>query len=91
MLLFRVHGYCIVYHVDKDEGDQSLPLLAFQRRAVNAIFLKFSKEGRLSSSQVRIRNIPSDDCSDDIKYYQVQSKHRRTQSPFKHLRWSVFA
>ena len=79
------------YHVKKDEGDGSLPFLVFRKYNVNAIFLKYSKTGRLSSSHVRIQNIPSDTCYDDTKYYQVQSEHRRIQNPFKHLRWSVFA
>ena len=80
-----------LYRFIKDEGDESLPLLAFQRHVVNAAFLKYSKEDRLSSIHVGIRNIPSDVCYDDAKHYQMQSEHRRTQSPFKHLRWSVFA
>ena len=79
------------YHVKKDEGDDSLPFLVFRKHNVNEIFLKYSKTGRLSSSHVRIQNIPSDTCYDDTKYYQVQSEHRRTKNPFKHLRWSVFA
>ena len=40
----------------------SLPLLAFRREVVNAIFVKYSKEGRSSSSHVEIRNVPSDFC-----------------------------
>ena len=44
----------------------------------------YSKESRFSSSHVGIRNIRLD------IFYQVQSEHRRTQNPFKHLRWSVF-
>ena len=87
MLFFRVHGYCII--LIKDEGDEPLPLQAFQRHVVCVIFLKYSKESRLSSGHVGIRNIPSDVCYDDAKHYLVQSEHRRTQSPFKHLRWSV--
>ena len=51
--------------IDKDEGDESLPFLPFLRHDVNAIFLKYSKKGRLSSSHVRIPNIPSDVCYDD--------------------------
>ena len=78
----------VLYRINKDEADESLPPLAFQRRAINAIFLKYSKGGRLFSSHVGIRNIPSDVCYDDTKHYQVQSEHRRTQSPFKHIRWS---
>ena len=84
-----LQGAWILYCVNKDEGDESLPFLVFRRHIVNAIFLKYSKEGILSSSYVGIRNIPWDICYDDTKHYQVQSEHRRTQNPFKHLRWSV--
>ena len=77
--------------IKKDEGDESLPFLVFWRHIVNAIFLIYSKEGRLSSTHVGIRNIPSDVCYNVTKHYQVQSEHRRTQNSFKHLRWSVFA
>ena len=77
----------VLYRINKDEGTR----LAFRRDVGNAIFLKYSKEGRLSSSHVGIRNIPSDVCYDDKKHYQVQSEHRRIQNPFKHLRWSVLA
>ena len=86
MLFFRV-SYCI----NKDEDNESLPFLVFWRHIVNAIFLKYSKEGRLSSSHVGIWNISSDVCYDVTKYYQVKSEHRRTQKHFKHVRWSVFA
>ena len=78
------------FRVNIDEGDESLPFLAFRRHIVNSILLKYSKEGRLSSSHVGIRNDPSDICYDDAKHYQVQSEHRRSQNPFKHLRWSIF-
>ena len=81
----------VLYRINKDEDDESLPFLVFWRHIVNAIFLKYSKEGRLFSSHVGIRNIPSDVCYDVTKHYQVQSEHRRTQNPFKHLRWTVFA
>ena len=47
--------------------------------------------GRLSSSHIGIRNIPSHVCYDDTKHYQVKSEHRRIQNPFKHLRRHVFA
>ena len=81
----------VLYRFRKDEDDEFLPVLAFRRDVVNAIFLKYSKEGRLSSTHVGIRNISSDVCYDDTKHYQVQSEHRRTQNLFKYLRWSVFA
>ena len=70
---------------------RSLSLLAFRRNVVNSIFLKYSKERRLPSSHVGIRNIPSDVCYDDTKQYQKQSEHKRIQNLFKHLRLSVFA
>ena len=83
---FRVRGYCNV--LTKMEA---MSFLVFWRHIVNAIFLKYSKEGRLSSNHVGIQNIPSEVCYGVTKHYQVQSEHRRTQSPLKHLRWSVFA
>ena len=84
-------GVRVLHRINRDEGDESLPFLVFWRHIANAMFLKYSKEGRLSSSQVGIRNIPLDVCYDVTKHYQVQSEHRRTQNLFKHLKWSVFA
>ena len=84
MLFFRVRGYFIVLTKMKA---MSLCLL---KHVVNAIFLKHSKEGRLSSGHVAIRNVLSDVCYDVTKHYQVQSEHRRTHNPFQHLRGSVF-
>ena len=82
----------VLYRINKDESDdESLPLQTFLRDVIHAIFLKYSKNSRLSPNHVGIRNIPSDICYDDTKHYQVQSEHRRVQNPFKHLRWSVFA
>ena len=75
--------------INKDKGNE--PVLAFRRHVVSVTFLKYSKEGRLSSSYFGIRNIPSDVCYDDTKHCQVQSEHRRIQNPFKHLRRSAFA
>ena len=86
-----IQGAWVLYRINKDKGDESLPLLAFRRHVVNIIFLKYSKEGRLSSSHLGILNIPSNVCYDDAKHYQVQSEHRRIQNPFKHLRGSAFA
>ena len=60
--------------VNEDKGDESLPLLAFRRNVANAIFLKYSKEGRSSSSHAGIRNIISDVCYDDAEHYQVPSE-----------------
>ena len=84
-------AWVLYYRINKDEGDESLPFLVFRRHVVNAIFLKYSKKGRFSSSHVGIRNILSDVCYDDANHYQVRSEHRRTKNRFKHLRWSVFA
>ena len=63
-----LRGVWVLNRINKDEGDESLPLLAFQRDVASAIFLKYSKEGKLSSSHLGIRNI----CYDDTKHYQVQ-------------------
>ena len=57
-----LQGAWVLYPITKDEGVESLPLLAFPRHVVNAIFLKYSKEGRLPSSHLGIRNIPSHIC-----------------------------
>ena len=84
-----LQGAWVLHRINNDEGDESLPLLAFRIHVLNAFFLKYSREGRLSSSPLGIRNIPSDVCYDDTKHYQVQSEHRRIQNPFKHLRGSV--
>ena len=86
-----LQGARVLYRINKDEDDESLPFLVFWRHIVNAIFLKYSKEGRLSPSHVGIRNIVSDACYDVTKNDQVQSEHGCTQNPFKNLRWSVFA
>ena len=47
-------GAWVLYRVNKEEGDESLLFLVFRRNIVNAIFLKYSKEGRLSLSHVGI-------------------------------------
>ena len=67
MVDVAVQGLWVFHRINKDEGDESLPLLALRRDVVNAVFLKYSKEGRLSSSQVRIRHIPSAVCYGDKK------------------------
>ena len=72
-----IQGAWVLYRINKDKGDESLPLLAFRKHVVNVIFLKYSKKGRLSSSHLGIRNIPSDVCYDDRKHFKVQSEHRR--------------
>ena len=63
-----LQGVWVLYSINKDKGDESLPPPAFRRDFVNAIFMKYSKEVRLSSSHVEIRNIPSDVCYDDTKH-----------------------
>ena len=45
----------VLYHINKHEGNESRPLLAFRQHAVNVIFLKYLKEGRLRSSHLGIR------------------------------------
>ena len=60
----------VLYHIIKEKGDESLPTLAFYRDVVYAIFLKYSKKGRLSSSHAGIQNIPSDVCYDNTKHYR---------------------
>ena len=47
----------MLHRINKDEGDESVALPAFQRHVVNAIFLKYSKECILTSSHERMRNI----------------------------------
>ena len=63
----------VLYRINKDQYDESLPLLAFRRHVVNGIFLKF-KGRRSSSSHVGIRNVPSDVHHDYTKHYQVPSE-----------------
>ena len=41
-----LQGVWVLYRINKDESDESLPLLAFKRDVVNEIYLKYSKEGR---------------------------------------------
>ena len=91
MVDVALQGARILYRINKNEGDESLSFLVFLRHIVNAIFLKYSKEGRLSSSHVEIRNILSDVCYDVTKYYQVLAEHRRTQNLLNDLRWGAFA
>ena len=59
-----LHGVRILYHINKDEGDESLPFLVIWRHFVNAIFLKYLKEGTLSLTDVGNRNTPLDVCDD---------------------------
>ena len=57
-----IQGTWVLYRINNDKGDKSLPLLAFRRHFLNVIFPKHSKEGRLSASHLGIRNILSDVC-----------------------------
>ena len=67
-----------VYCIEKDEGDESVPFLDLRRDDVSVIFLKYSKEGRLSANSVGIRIFQWDVCYDDTKHYQMSSgKHNR--------------
>ena len=75
--------HVVFYPVKNYEGDESLLFLVFHRFIVNAIFLKYSKEGRLSLIHVGIPNIPSDICYDYTKHSRAQSEHRHTQNPFQ--------
>ena len=86
MVYLSMCGYCIIL----TRSDESMPFLAFERDVASAIFLKYSKEGRVSSSHVRIRNISLDVCLDDTKNLQVQSEHKHIHKPFKHLALRVF-
>ena len=83
-----LRGCCIV--LNKIKAISLCLLWLFKRDVVDAVFLEYSKEGKLSSSHVGIRNISSDVCYDDTKHYQMQSEHRRIQKPFKHLRMECF-
>ena len=60
-------GCVVLYRVNKDEGDESA-FSSFSKIYCQYKFLKYSKEGILSSSHVTIRNIPSDICYHETKY-----------------------
>ena len=81
-------SYCIVLR--KMKAMSFCLFLLFEDMLLMQFFLKYSKKDRLFKSHLGIRNIPSDVCYDDTKHYQVQFEHRRIQSPFKHLRGTVF-
>ena len=40
-----IQSVWLLYRINKDEGDECLPLLAFRRDIVNVDFLKYLKEG----------------------------------------------
>ena len=60
-----LQGVWVLYRINKAEGNETLPLLDFRRYVVNTFFLKYSNKDSLSSSHVRIRNVPLDVCYDD--------------------------
>ena len=62
-----LQGAWVLYCINQDKSDEFLPLLAFQKDIVNAFFLEYSKECKLSPSHIGIRNIPSDVCYNDTK------------------------
>ena len=64
----------ILYCINKDEDDESLSFLVFQRDVVNAMRCCKSKDNRSSSSYVGFRNVPPDVRYDHAKHYQVPSK-----------------
>ena len=87
-----IQGAWVLYRINRDKGDESLPLLAFRRHVVNVIFLKYSKEDRLFSSHVGIRNISSDDCYDDTKHYQPAAIRTEMYSePLQASKMNIFA
>ena len=57
-----IQGPWVFHRINRNIGDDFLPLLAFLRHATNVIFLECSNEGRLSLNNLGIRNIPSDVC-----------------------------
>ena len=63
-----LQGVLVLYCINKDEGDDYLPLWAFRKDVVNRIFLKYLKKGRSSSSQIGIRSVLSAVCHDDAKH-----------------------
>ena len=54
------NGVQVLHRINKDEGDESMPLLPFRKDVVNTIFLKYWADHSPA--------IPSDVCYDDTKY-----------------------
>ena len=63
-----LQGAWVFYRISKDKDNESLTLLAFERHVVNAIFPKYSMEGRLFSSNLGIQINPADVCYGDTKH-----------------------
>ena len=53
-----IQGAWVLYCINKDKGDESLPLLFFRKPIVNVIFPKYSKEGRFSIKPFRNSKYP---------------------------------
>ena len=93
-------GVLLLYHINKNIGNQSMLFLPFRRNVVNAIFLKYQADHPRAMQEFKISHQMSAIMTkkilylrlkhpcDDTKYYQVQSEHRRIQNLFKHLRQS---
>ena len=77
-----LQGARLLYCINRDKGDESLPVLVFRRDVVYAIFLEYSKESKLSTSLIGIRNTPSDVCYDDAKHCYMHFERRHIQNPF---------
>ena len=68
-----IQNVWMLYCINKDKGDESVPRLAFERDVVNAISLKNLKGA--FSSHVEIRNVLSNVCDDDsTNHFQVPSE-----------------
>ena len=63
-----LQGARVLYCINRDKCDESLPLLVFQRDVVYATFLEYLKEDKLSTSNIGIRNTPSDVYYNDTKH-----------------------
>ena len=68
ILFWRMRGCWIIL----TKMAVSLSALAFRRHVVNAIFLKYSKEG----SNIWIRNVPLDVCYNDTKIFRSHLKNK---------------
>ena len=72
-----------MYCINKKEGNESLSLIGFGRNVGSPVFVKYSKEDRLSASQVENWDIPLDAFYHGRKHQKVQSlKERQVQKTF---------
>ena len=90
MVAVVIQGARVLYRINKDEGDESLPFYSFLKTYCPCNFSETFKERQIILEPCSIRNIPSYVFYDVTEHYQVQSQHRRTQNTFKDLRWCVF-